>query len=307
MDSKLWHGRDRWDRDYDENDYPSYGNRGSRWADRSRNPGRGLNERGYGDSEYWGRDYSNLERSRTPGDGYGRYESDYHTGRRFTGDPGSRSYRSSERSFDRDYFDRRSRTYDGDYSGNSAWTNRVERDRGYSRDNDRGFWDRASDEVSSWFGDEDAERRRERDRSEEDLYDSGRYGSYGYGQGIFRGKGPKSYQRSDSRIQEDINDRLTDDSFIDASEIHVVVNNSEAVLTGTVNSRRAKRRAEDIVERVSGVRQVENRLRVKDDNNAFYSRTADYNSGLHDDEDHTTKEANYTDPTGSIPATSTET
>lgn len=35
-------------------------------------------------------------------------------------------------------------------------------DRGYG-DNDRGFFERASDEVRSWFGDEDAERRRERD------------------------------------------------------------------------------------------------------------------------------------------------
>ena len=32
------------------------------------------------------------------------------------------------------------------------------------RRDDRGFWDRASDEVSSWFGDEDAERRRRQDQ-----------------------------------------------------------------------------------------------------------------------------------------------
>ncbi|WP_245409547.1 DUF2171 domain-containing protein [Allosphingosinicella vermicomposti] len=38
-------------------------------------------------------------------------------------------------------------------------------DRRYGReDDDRGFFDRAGDEVRSWFGDEDAERRRERDR-----------------------------------------------------------------------------------------------------------------------------------------------
>jgi hypothetical protein len=33
---------------------------------------------------------------------------------------------------------------------------------GHDRD-ERGFWDRASDEVASWFGDEDAERRRRHD------------------------------------------------------------------------------------------------------------------------------------------------
>ncbi len=34
---------------------------------------------------------------------------------------------------------------------------------GYDRDDDRGFFDRAGDEVRSWFGDDDAERRREAD------------------------------------------------------------------------------------------------------------------------------------------------
>ena len=33
----------------------------------------------------------------------------------------------------------------------------------YGRDDDRGFFERAGDEVRSWFGDEDAERRREQD------------------------------------------------------------------------------------------------------------------------------------------------
>lgn len=37
---------------------------------------------------------------------------------------------------------------------------------------DRGFMDRAGDEVRSWFGDEEAERRRERDAR----WDEGRYG-----------------------------------------------------------------------------------------------------------------------------------
>ena len=46
-----------------------------------------------------------------------------------------------------------------------------------SRD-DRGFFDRARDEVSSWFGDDDAESRRERDyRSEGGRQESGRFGS----------------------------------------------------------------------------------------------------------------------------------
>lgn len=39
-----------------------------------------------------------------------------------------------------------------------------ERDRGRGRD-DRGFFERAGDEVASWFGDEEAERRRRGDRT----------------------------------------------------------------------------------------------------------------------------------------------
>jgi osmotically-inducible protein OsmY len=121
----------------------------------------------------------------------------------------------------------------------------------YNRDRDqrgeRDWWDKTSDEVSSWFGDEDAERRRERDRQIS---------------GQHRGKGPKGYTRSDDRIKEDINDRLSDDVFIDASEIDVTVSQGEVTLTGTVETRSAKRRAEDIAEEVSGVKNVENRLRL---------------------------------------------
>lgn len=77
-----------------------------------------------------------------------------------------------------------------------------------------------------------------------------------------RGKGPKGYQRSDERIEESINDRLTDDHELDASSIEVSVQKGEVTLTGTVPDRFSKRRAEDLVENVSGVTNVENRLRV---------------------------------------------
>lgn len=113
---------------------------------------------------------------------------------------------------------------------------------------DRGFLERAGDEVRSWFGNEDAERRRERDMREA---------------GQHRGRGPKGYQRSDTRIMEDMNDRLTEDPHIDASEIEVRVEGREVTLTGTVNGRFEKRHAEDLAESVSGVSHVQNNLRVK--------------------------------------------
>ncbi|MES2704186.1 MAG: BON domain-containing protein [Bacteroidota bacterium] len=83
-----------------------------------------------------------------------------------------------------------------------------------------------------------------------------------FNMGNHRGKGPKGYQRSDSRISEDINDRLCDDPHIDASGIQVSVENCEVTLSGTVDSRNAKRHAEDIAESISGVKNVENRLRI---------------------------------------------
>ncbi|HEX2555913.1 MAG TPA: CBS domain-containing protein [Microvirga sp.] len=80
--------------------------------------------------------------------------------------------------------------------------------------------------------------------------------------GEHHGRGPKGYQRSDERIREDINERLTDDALIDASEIEVAVQGREATLTGTVRTRTEKRRAEDIAESVPGVAHVQNNLRV---------------------------------------------
>ncbi|HTF88263.1 MAG TPA: BON domain-containing protein, partial [Planctomycetota bacterium] len=78
-----------------------------------------------------------------------------------------------------------------------------------------------------------------------------------------RGRGPKGYQRSDERIQEEINDRLTDDHDIDAGEIEVKVHEGEVTLTGTVSDRETKRMVEDLVESLSGVREVQNNLRVR--------------------------------------------
>jgi osmotically-inducible protein OsmY len=115
-------------------------------------------------------------------------------------------------------------------------------------DEERGFFERAGDEIRSWFGDDDADRRREMDI---------RRGEH------HRGRGPKGYQRSDERIREDVNDRLTDDPHIDASDIDVLVSNREVTLNGTVKNRFEKRHAEDLAESVSGVSHVQNNLRVQ--------------------------------------------
>ncbi|KAA0595804.1 hypothetical protein J2848_002993 [Azospirillum lipoferum] len=81
-------------------------------------------------------------------------------------------------------------------------------------------------------------------------------------QARYRGVGPRNYRRSDERILEDINERLTDDHQIDASDIGVRVEGGEVTLSGTVTDRAARRRAEDIAESVPGVGHVQNDLRV---------------------------------------------
>jgi osmotically-inducible protein OsmY len=117
---------------------------------------------------------------------------------------------------------------------------------GYRGNEDRNWWDRTSDEVASWFGDDDAERRRQMDKMS----------------GPHKGKGPKGYTRSDERITEEINDKLYHDSYVDASNIEVKVTGGEVMLTGTVESRDAKHRAEDIADGVHGVKNVLNQLKV---------------------------------------------
>ena len=77
-----------------------------------------------------------------------------------------------------------------------------------------------------------------------------------------RGRGPRDYVRPDARIADDIIGRLTDDERIDASEILVMVESGVVTLTGNVPERRMKHRAEDLVADASGVRDVENRIRV---------------------------------------------
>jgi osmotically-inducible protein OsmY len=109
---------------------------------------------------------------------------------------------------------------------------------------DRGFFERAGDEIRSWFGDDDRQG----------------------GSQHHRGRGPRNYTRSDDRIRDDVNDRLTDDPHIDASDIEVSVSNREVTLSGHVASRFEKRHAEDLAESVSGVAHVQNNLRVRQSN-----------------------------------------
>lgn len=160
----------------------------------------------------------------------------------------------------------------GSYPGSmySGGTGGYDYERGYgdagrTEGRREGFEDRARDagdflrrtgqRISSWFSDVAGEGNSDRGYDE----DRRRHESY---RGA-RGLGPKGYKRSDERISDDVHQRLADDPWLDASNINVSVSGGEVTLSGTVDSREAKHRAERVVEDLSGVDHVQNNLRVE--------------------------------------------
>lgn len=143
----------------------------------------------------------------------------------------------------------------GGYYGNTYRPHRshaILPDQGY-RDTYRHLGDRRQpvDPDRSWH---EERFKREGYRSIDERIESG--------QG-HRGKGPRAYRRSDERILEDLNQRLHDDPWLDASDLEISSEGGEVILTGTVPDKFSKRRAEDLAESISGVRSVGNKLRIK--------------------------------------------
>lgn len=220
------------DRDYENTQYGTSGTYGYRGSyNQGLYSGMGNTGANYGGMSDQGNDYDRNSWKRENQYMGGSYGSNY----------GNRNY-GSEGYGNMNWGNRSENMYGGN---RGMYGNRSDRERRNMQNRD--WWDRTRDEVSSWFGDEDAERRRDMDR---------RY------EGGHRGKGPRNYHRSEDRIKEDICDRLTDDDMLDATDIDIEVHADEVILTGTVNNRMQKHRAEDLVESVSGVHNVENRLRV---------------------------------------------
>jgi hypothetical protein len=105
----------------------------------------------------------------------------YERSGRYYRDDGGRRWGGRHRDDERDHRDReRSYRASGDY------------------DDDRGFFDRAGDEVRSWFGDEDAERRRRWDERIRQREDERRYGEGGRYADPARGYG---YDMADSGLR----------------------------------------------------------------------------------------------------------
>ncbi len=86
---------------------------------------------------------------------------------------------------------------------------------------------------------------------------------YDFEPGDHRGRGPKAYRRSDARLKEDINECLTSDPAIDATDISIECTDGIVTMTGLVDERAMKYRAEDLIASCAGVRDVANRLTVR--------------------------------------------
>jgi osmotically-inducible protein OsmY len=225
------------DSDYERNFWRDSESRGRGSADEDRRsryaslPVFGLdygNPRRYPDRDRWERERygSNRDRDEWSGRNYGDEWSRRDYGNEWTGRDYGSDWSRRDRGMDR----------------GMDWSRREPGDWGRRARGERSWWDRTKDEVRSWLGDEDAEHRREADH---------------------RGRGPRGYTRSDDRIREDVSDWLMEDAYVDASDIEVVVVAGEVTLTGTVDSRDMKWRAENLAADVLGVRDVHNRLRTR--------------------------------------------
>ncbi len=242
MANERWADERRryWDEDrsgYSRPDYSRsepYEPRGHGYAS-----GYGYGSQGYPEYEQYGEPYRSGYGQRRYGESYGRgYGGEYDYGRTQYGyGPGSSRRRTSE-------------GWGGDYD--QSWRGHQYEGTSSGWGTQRPWTERVGDELRSWVGDEDAERRRLMDSRAE--YYSGRRGHSGVG--------PRGYTRSDERIREDVCDRLCDDWRVDPSDVEVNVVNGEVTLTGTVDSRQARRHAEDLADQVSGVRHVQNNIRV---------------------------------------------
>jgi hypothetical protein len=220
--------------------------------------GRGMDGRpDYGPGDFGAYRYMDYRRSYgpRPGDRRGPEGSEDERAYRPFGDSGPTAYYSSEPGYRYGAADR-SDPYRSDQppqwryqTCGDDWRDRHEAGPSERRPGEpRSFIDKAADEVATWFGDRDAGRRRRADEIRADSH---------------RGRGPKDYRRSDDRIREDVNERLTDDPYLDATDIVVAVSGGEVTLSGAVATREDKRRAERLAEDVSGVSDVQNTIRLR--------------------------------------------
>jgi osmotically-inducible protein OsmY len=234
-----------------------YGNRGS-WRgrgeyDRDRWYGGGYGAGGYGAGGYgdWDRGWN---RSSYGGWGTGATNPDYnYSGNYGRGEPwygGGYGSQGMERGYGNQNFER-GYGYGGSERGYPGYGG-----YGYGGYTGSGYGGGYGNNAGEWRGGSAMGYESGTSRYQ------GRQNQGNWQQQNYSGRGPRNYQRSDDRIEEDVNEALTRHPGLDASEIEVRVQNGEVTLTGTVDSRQDKRMAEDAAESCAGVRDVHNQLRV---------------------------------------------
>lgn len=270
-----WDDR-RYGRDFD--DYPRQGGR-SVYAGSGRNQrfgsedGNRAGESNYGSSRYGGSEYENDDYSRNES----RYSSPY-------SEPSPRQYGAGfgDREVTGSNWQRT--RGGGEWSGDSSrGASRYGEQSGESRSNygqSAGSYENYGQGYDDYYGRENTGRGSGQSGGS---YLGSDYGSnsqgsqstrgQSFGGQSYRGKGPKGYQRSDERIKEIVCEALMEAPHIDASEIDVDVKNREIKLTGTVNDRRTKYAAEELLESKAGGCEIRNEIRVKNSNDAQRSQS----------------------------------
>ena len=221
---------------------------------RDRDDDRWASDRGR--SSYSEHDTGNVGRDRDTTESYGQGQSGYSAGR--SGEDRSQGYQNRNQSYP-----------SGGHAGAGYPGGHDDRQPGRSgmglddRFSGRGGadWRERSDHHSDRSGSYGPERGRDTGYRGAGASDRGMRDDRGMGG--HRGKGPQNWQRSDERIRETVNEALADNDHVDATHIQVTVKDGEVTLSGTVEDRRMKRIAEDCVEQLSGVKEVQNQLRIQ--------------------------------------------
>jgi hypothetical protein len=171
-------------------------------------------------------------------------------------DRSSGTYRSEGSSdWDRDYSaggQSRRRGYDYDYDrsrdyrGTSSYDRSRDYDRnrgdGRGRDQERGFFERAGDEVRSWFGDEEAERRRQQDMRQSDRdYHEWRSRQVANLDRDYEEYRRENAQKFDNEFGAWRTERQTQRSALERVQEHMEVVGSDGAHIGTVDKVRGDR------------------------------------------------------------------
>lgn len=249
------------DRDYSSaRDYAAAGqfDRGNRdrYANRDQRGDYG-NRDSYGSRDYGYRS-GDMDRSRNSygsRDDYGdrdRGNRDYYGGYYGGAAPGDRdNYGQGNRGYGRGGYGEQQRQ--GGYGRHGGRDD--QRGRGYAGQpqgydyEDRGFFDRAGDEVRSWFGDDEAERRREADRRYDERYANDRDEHYSNWRRERIGELDRDYdeyrRENATKFENEFNsfrtERQTQRSSLSKVEEHMEVIGSDGEHVGTVDKVRGDR------------------------------------------------------------------